>query len=57
MSSKEIDRILRNVKTSMEMEGFEIDAALEETGRKILTGEISLKDYIALVKQEAMTRA
>ena len=41
----------------MEMEGFTIDSALEEVGRKILTGSLSPEDYIAQVKQKAMRYA
>jgi hypothetical protein len=57
MSSKDIDRILRSTKMSMAMEGFTIDDSLEETGRKILIGELNLKDYIAQVKKEALVLA
>jgi len=37
----------------MEMEGFAIDKEQEDVGRKILTGEIKLADYIESVKREA----
>lgn len=57
MTAKHIERILRNAKTSMEVEGFTIDRELEETGRKILTGEIALQDYIEQVKREAVRLA
>ena len=53
MSEKQIERILKNAKTSMEIEGFVIDKELEETGRKILKGEINIRDYIEQVKCEA----
>lgn len=53
MGEEQIERILRNTKFSMEMEGFEIDDEQEDVGRKILTGEISLVDYIESVKREA----
>ena len=45
MNEKQIERILKNAKTSMEIEGFVIDKELEETGRKILKGEINIGDY------------
>jgi len=54
MTEQQIDRILKNAKTSMEIEGFTIDHELEETGRKILKGEISVQHYIEQVKQEAV---
>jgi hypothetical protein len=54
MDEQKIDRILRNAKTSMEIEGFTIDDELEEIGRKILRGEVNLRDYIEQVKREAI---
>ena len=57
MNDKRIDKILGNVKMSMEMEGFTIDTSLEEVGRKILLGKINHEDYIAQVKQKAMRYA
>ena len=54
MSKNKLEHILKNAKTSMEIEGFGIDRELEETGRKILKGEINIKDYIEQVKCEAM---
>ncbi|MDR1328210.1 MAG: antitoxin VbhA family protein [Oscillospiraceae bacterium] len=52
MSDERIERILKNTKFSMEMEGFTIDKEQEEIGRKILTGELPLADYIESVKQK-----
>ena len=46
-------RILDNAKRSMEFEGFTIDKELEETGRKILTGETSIVEYINQCKKKA----
>jgi len=57
MSEKKLENILKNAKTSMEIEGFIVDKELEETGRKILKGEINIKDYITQVKREAMRYA
>ena len=54
MSENKLEHILKNAKTSMEIEGFIIDEELEETGRKILKGEINIRDYIEQVKREAM---
>ena len=57
MDEKRIDYILRNAKRSMEIEGFVIDEELEGIGRKIVTGELNINDYvtnyIAQYKQEA----
>ena len=56
MSDKKINKILGNVKMSMEMEGFTIDSELEEVGRRIIMGEVDIKasvdDYIANFKRE-----
>ena len=53
MNDAQIERILKNTKFSMEMEGFTIDEALEDIGRKVLTGEINRKDYIESINQKA----
>ena len=47
MDEQKIEKILKNAKTSMEIEGFTIDSELEETGRKILVGEVNISDYVA----------
>jgi hypothetical protein len=57
MGPEQIEKILASVKVSMEMEGFDIDEALIENGRKILHGEISLDDYIDECKQRAVVLA
>jgi hypothetical protein len=48
-----IEKILKSVKVSMEVEGFTIDQDLEETGRKILKGEIDINEYINQCKEQA----
>ena len=53
MDDNQIEKILKNVKTSMEIEGFKINRELEETGRKILKGEINIGEYINQCKQKA----
>jgi len=57
MSEEQIERILKNTKFSMEMEGFTIDKSEEEIGRRILTGELNIKDYIETIKQKARSYA
>lgn len=47
MSEKQIERTLLSVQRSMEVEGFEIDSALKEQGRKVLAGEADADAYIA----------
>ena len=53
MSDAQIEKILKNTRFSMEMEGFTIDKEQEDRVRKILTGETSLADYIESVNQKA----
>ena len=55
MNDSQVERILKNTKFTMEMEGFTIDAEQEEVGRKLLTGELELEDYIESVKLEALS--
>ena len=57
MSSTQVDKILGNVRMSMEMEGFTIDSELEDVGRNILQGKLNLEDYIAQIKQKALRYA
>ena len=47
MSAERIEQILANTKVSFAMEGFIIDEALENIGRRILMGELPLEDYVA----------
>ena len=51
MSEEQIERILKNTKFTMEMEGFTIDDNLEDVGRRILKGELDRKYFIESVKQ------
>ena len=52
MSEEKIERILKNTKFTMEMEGFTIDDELEDVGRRILTGELDRVYFIESVKQK-----
>jgi len=53
MSNAKVERILKNTRFTMEMEGFLIDNEQEDVGRRILIGEVALTDYIESIKQEA----
>lgn len=53
MSNEQIEKILKSAKKSMEIEGFQISRELEDTGRKLLIGELSMDDYIASCKEKA----
>ena len=52
MSDERIERILKNTKFTMEMEGFTIDKELEDVGRKILTGKMKRTDFIESIKEK-----
>lgn len=53
MSEKEIDKAIKNASASVEMEGFSIDEQSKILCKKLLLNEITMEDYIALVKQKA----
>jgi len=61
MDENKIDYVIRNAKRSMEIEGFVIDDELEGIGRKIISGELNINDYvanyIAQYKQNAAVQA
>ena len=54
LTKLKIESILKSTRTSMEIEGFVISSELEETGRKILMGELDIDTYINQCKQKAM---
>ncbi len=53
----QVERILRNTKLSMQVEGFNIDAELEAKGRKLLLGELDINDYLEECRKEARSIA
>lgn len=48
-----IDKAIENSAASVEMEGFRIDEQCIDWCRKLLNGELSMEEYIVLVKQRA----
>lgn len=46
-----IDKAIENAVASVEMEGFSIDEHSKELCRKLLNNEISMEQYISLVKK------
>ncbi len=48
-----IDKAIKNSAASVEMEGYYIDEQCKEWCRKLLQGELSMEEYIVLVKQRA----
>ena len=57
MSDAQVERILKNMKFSMEMEGFMIDREQEDTVRKILKGELDKDVYFASLREKARNYA
>lgn len=49
MSPDAIDKSIKTAAVSLEMEGFIVKQIHKELCRKLLNGEISLAEYIALV--------
>ena len=48
-----IDKAIDNAAASVEREGFYIDEQCKEWCRKLLNNEISMEQYISLIKQSA----
>ena len=48
-----IDKAIENSAASVEMEGYQIDDQCKVWCRKLLQGEITMEEYIVLVKQRA----
>ncbi|MCM1113877.1 MAG: antitoxin VbhA family protein [Clostridium sp.] len=53
MSEVQIEKTINNAAASIEMEGFSIDEQSKMLCRKLLLNEITMEQYIALVKQRA----
>ena len=53
MSEVQIERAINNAAASIEMEGFSVDEQSKVLCRKLLSNEITMEQYIALVKQKA----
>jgi hypothetical protein len=53
MGKEQIEKILKSTKVSMEIEGFRISRELEEKGRKLLTGELGMDEYLSDCRRKA----
>ncbi len=53
MGGKQTEKILKSTKVSMEIEGFRISRELEDKGRKLLTGELDMEDYLNDCRRKA----
>ena len=52
-----MDRIIENAAASVEMEGYTIDSKSKEWCQKLLRNEITMQEYISLVKKKAGVKA
>ncbi|MBQ3182340.1 MAG: hypothetical protein IJB57_01595 [Clostridia bacterium] len=52
-----IENAIKNACASVEMEGYNIDDECKEWCRLLLTGEITLEQYISFVKEQAEVSA
>ncbi len=52
MTDSMIDKSMSNALFSLEMEGFSVDEQTQTLCKKLLQNEITLDEYISLVKQK-----
>lgn len=57
MSEKQIEKIIDNAATSLIMEGFTVDEKAKIWCKMLLNKEITIDEYISLVKQKAGVKA
>ena len=55
--NKPIEQIMENAAASVEMEGYTIDSKSKEWCQKLLRNEITMQEYISLVKKKAGVKA
>ena len=53
MKAKSLDKSIQNAAASVEMEGYKIDNQSKEWCKKLLQNEITMDEYINLVKLKA----
>ena len=54
MSQNEIKIAIKNAETSLNMEGLSVSERTKSLCEKLLAKEITMAEYIAIVKQNAM---
>lgn len=54
LTQEEIDKILHNVRTTLNIEGLEISEFSESIGRRYLNGELSTEQAIQIVKDDVL---
>lgn len=57
MSEFGIEKAIKNASASVEMEGFSVDEQSKIWCRKLLLNEITMEQYISLVKEKAGVNA
>lgn len=57
MSKFGIEKAIKNASASVEMEGFSVDEQSKIWCRKLLLNEITMEQYISLVKEKAGVNA
>ncbi len=57
MSEQNIEKIINNAAASVEMEGYHIDEQSRSWCRQLINQEITLPEYIALVKRKSEVTA
>lgn len=50
--NKPIEQIMENAAASVEMEGYTIDSKSKEWCQKLLRNEITMQEYISLIKKK-----
>jgi hypothetical protein len=55
--NKPIEQIMENAAASVEMEGYTIDRKSKEWCQKLLRNEITMQEYISLIKKKAGVKA
>lgn len=53
MSEKQIEQSIKNASASLLMEGFVVDEQVKAWCKKLLSGQITIEEYISLVKEKA----
>lgn len=57
MKNKSYDKAIENAVASVEMEGYQIDEQSKEWCKKLLLNEITMEEYIELVKLKSRSNS
>ncbi len=53
MSEQTLDRMIENAATSVEMEGYIIDEQVKDLCRHLMSGDITMAEYITEIRRRA----